>query len=261
VGPGNVLKDLIACGLFPVTYLKKIFRQGAGSQIAMNAQRINQGKMPYLNRQWDEGDFLFVEGETQEVILQQVTDLVEHTLPQKGFCPEDIQVLCPMRKGMIGIENLNRLLQMKLNPSSHPLLRFGKAFHMHDKVMQLRNNYQKDVFNGDIGKIMDIHHEEQSVTVCFDGREVHYDFSELDELDLAYAVSIHKYQGSESPCIILPIHTSHFMMLHRNLLYTGITRGKKRVIVVGTLKAIGIAVHHTNIQKRHTHLEKSLKTF
>ncbi len=257
VGPGNVLRDIIASEQMPVVRLTEIFRQAKGSHIITNAHKINKGEFPWLQ---GEKDFRFLEGETPEDIQQSLVRLVARELPEfdkfKG-----IQILCPMKRGIIGTENLNTVLQEVLNPSSEPLMRMGKRFHKGDKVMQIRNNYQKEVFNGDVGRITGIDLSDQAITVDFYGKEVAYEFTELDELVLAYAVSIHKYQGSECPCVIIPIHTSHFKLLHRNLLYTGVTRGKKRVILVGSKKAIAIAVRTEEVQKRHTGLTLQIKEF
>ncbi len=252
VGPGNVLRDIIASGCIGVTCLTQIFRQAAGSRIITNAHRINHGEFPDL-APLAYSDFHFYEKETPEEVLETIVSLVKN--------PDDTQVLAPMKRGTIGTENLNVALQKKLNPSSTPLCRMGRTFHVHDKVMQIRNNYKKFVFNGDVGKIVSIDLSEQTLTISFDGRRVEYDFSEMDELMLAYAVSIHKYQGSESPSVIIPVHTAHYMMLHRNLLYTGITRGKKQVILVGTKKAIAMAIQNDEIKKRFTALQARLKEF
>ena len=166
-----------------------------------------------------------------------------------------------MKRGVIGSENLNSVLQQHLNPSPTPLVRMGRCFHPGDKVMQIRNNYEKEVYNGDVGKIIEMDLSEQTLKVSFEGKVVPYDFLEMDELVLAYAVSIHKYQGSECPCVIIPVHTSHFKMLFRNLLYTGLTRGKKRVVFVGTKKALAIAIHNQEVLKRHTGLKTTLCRF
>ncbi|MBS0619960.1 MAG: ATP-dependent RecD-like DNA helicase [Verrucomicrobia bacterium] len=260
VGPGNVLKDIIRSERVPVTLLKKIFRQAAGSLIVTNAHRINAGEFPDL-RYSPQGDFQFLEAETPEEILPIIVDLVSHKLPKSHRFHrfDDIQVLSPMKRGLIGSENLNLVLQEKLNPSPTPLMRMGRRFHIGDKVMQIRNNYEKEVYNGDVGKILEIDLSEQSLKVGFDGKIVPYEFLEMDELVLAYAVSIHKYQGSECPCVIIPIHTSHFKMLFRNLLYTGLTRGKKRVVFVGTKKALAMAVRNQEVLKRHTGLTEALQ--
>lgn len=260
VGPGNVLRDMIDSEKVPVVRLTEIFRQAKGSHIIVNAHRINKGEFPWLK---GEKDFQFIESELPENIQQVIVELVTSTIPQKYRFDRlhDIQILCPMKRGTIGSETLNQTLQNSLNPSTKPLMRMGKRFHEKDKVMQIRNNYQKEVFNGDVGIITSIDFEEQIVLVDIDGREIAYEFAELDELVLAYAVSIHKYQGSECPCVIIPIHTSHFKLLHRNLLYTGITRGKRLVILVGTKKAIAIAVRNEEVQQRHTGLKNQLELF
>ncbi len=259
VGPGNVLRDLIDSEKISVTRLKQIFRQAAGSRIVTNAHRINQGEYPDISFR-AKSDFLFIEQEDPEEILKTITDLVSHELSSSHRFHrfEDIQVLSPMKRGVIGIENMNVILQNKLNPSPTPLSRMGRSFHTGDKVMQIRNNYKKLIFNGDVGRITSIDLSEQMLTVAFDERLVEYEFSEIDELMLAYAVSIHKYQGSECPCIVIPIHTTHFKMLHRNLLYTGITRGKRLVVLVGSKRALGIAVSNNEILKRHTGLKNAL---
>ena len=259
VGPGNVLKDLIQSERVGVIQLKKIFRQAAGSLIITNAHRINHGEFPDITYH-PRGDFQFIEAEEPEDIVKIIVDLVAHRLPKSHHFHrfDDIQVLSPMKRGLIGCENLNLILQQQLNPSPTPLCRMGRNFHVGDKVMQIRNNYEKEVYNGDVGKIIEIDLTEQTLKVCFDGQIVPYDFIEIDELILAYAVSIHKYQGSECPCVIIPIHTSHFKMLFRNLLYTGLTRGKKRVVFVGTRKALSIGIHNQEVLRRHTGLKDTL---
>lgn len=259
VGPGNVLKDIIQSERVAVTQLKKIFRQAAGSLIVTNAHRINEGEFPDLSYN-PKGDFQFIEAEAPEEVVKIILDLVANKLPKfhRFHRFDDIQVLSPMKRGLIGSENLNTVLQKELNPSPSPLMRMGRCFHVGDKVMQIRNNYEKEVYNGDVGKIMEVDLTEQTLKVVFDGKFVQYDFIEMDELVLAYAVSIHKYQGSECPCVIIPVHTSHFKMLFRNLLYTGLTRGKKRVVFVGTKKALAIAVHNEEVLKRHTGLKEAV---
>lgn len=260
VGPGNVLKDIIQSKCLPVTELKTIFRQAAGSQIVINAHKINAGEFPDLNYR-PKSDFQFIEAETPEEILKIITRLVVKDLSQvyRFHRFDDIQVLCPMKRGVIGCENFNQVLQQHLNPSPTPLTRMGRQFHVGDKVMQIRNNYEKEVYNGDVGKIVEMDLIEQVLKVSFEGRVISYEFMELDELILAYAVSIHKYQGSECPCVIIPVHTSHFKMLFRNLLYTGLTRGKKRVILVGTKKAIAIAIGNQEVLKRFTGLSAAIQ--
>jgi exodeoxyribonuclease V alpha subunit len=260
VGPGTVLRDIIQSGLIGVTRLTEIFRQAKGSKIITNAHRINQGEFPSIITA-PESDFHFIEAQTPEAIKEVILQLVSKEIPEKWKFDrvEDIQVLSPMKKGGIGSEMLNEALQTLLNPSDRPLLRGGRKFHVADKIMQIRNNYDKKVFNGDIGRIAEIDATEQKLIVSFDEKRVEYDFSELDELLLAYATSVHKYQGSECPCIVMPVHTTHFKLLHRNLLYTAVTRGKKQVYLVGTKKAIAIAIHNDQVQKRYTGLERALK--
>jgi exodeoxyribonuclease V alpha subunit len=262
VGPGNVLKDLLSSNRLPMTQLKTIFRQAAGSRIITNAHLINAGEFPDLSPMQN-NDFFFMNKETPEDVLSCIVELVTKRLPKTYRLHrfDEIQVLAPMKKGTIGTENLNAVLQEAMNPSPHPLQKMGRQFHVGDKVMQLRNNYQKEVFNGDVGRITAIDFTEQTLEVLFDHKKVIYDFTEMDELVLAYAVSIHKYQGSECPCIVIPVHTSHFKLLHRNLLYTGVTRGKKLVILVGTKKALAIAVKNDEVKKRYTGLKESLQQF
>ena len=259
VGPGTVLRDVIQSGTIPVTQLTEIFRQAKGSKIITNAHKINQGEFPSILTSPD-SDFHFIEAETPEAIQQIILELVGKEIPDKWHFDriEDIQVLSPMKRGVIGSELLNDALQTLLNPSSSPLFRAGRKFHLYDKVMQIRNNYDKGVSNGDIGRIEEINAGEQTLVVSFDGKFVEYQFAELDELLLAYATSVHKYQGSECACIVIPIHTSHFKLLHRNLLYTAVTRGKRQVYLVGTKKAIAIAIHNDQVQKRYTGLEKAI---
>jgi len=259
VGPGNVLKDIIQSRMFSVTSLNEIFRQAAGSAIISNAHRIHQGIFPDVTNKAN-GDFFFIEQEDPEKILAEIIELVSNRLPTKyGFDQmKDIQVLAPMKKGVIGIDPLNQTLQEALNQSPHSMMRGGRKFSQGDKVMQIRNNYQKEVFNGDIGWIRKIDLFEQEMLIEFDDRLVKYEFSEIDEIVLAYAASIHKYQGSECVCVIIPIHTTHFMMLRRNLLYTGVTRGKKMVILIGTKKALAIAVRNDDVKTRYTSLKYAL---
>ena len=230
VGPGNVLRDLIESEKVETVRLIKIFRQAAGSRIITNAHAVNRGDFPRLDNE-KTSDFHFIEKETPEEALQAIVQLVSKDLPKKHHFHrfDDIQVLTPMKKGVIGAENLNFVLQKELNPSLHPFERMGRCFHVGDKVMQIRNNYQKEVYNGDVGRIAGIDLTEGEIQVTFDGKVVLYDLSEVDELVLAYAVSIHKYQGSECPCIVIPIHTTHFKLLCRNLLYTGIREEKNRL--------------------------------
>lgn len=262
VGPGTVLRDIIQSETIPVTKLTEIFRQAKGSKIITNAHKINQGEFPFLSDSPD-SDFHFIEAETPEAIQQVILQLVGSEITKKWHFDriEDIQVLSPMKKGIIGSELLNDSLQKLLNPSDRPLFRAGRKFHLHDKVMQIRNNYDKGISNGDIGRIEAIDADEQTMRVNFDGKSVDFIFAELDELVLAYATSVHKYQGSECPCIVIPIHTSHFKLLHRNLLYTAVTRGKRQVYLVGTKKAVAIAIHNDQVQKRYTGLEQAIRQF
>ncbi len=255
VGPGNVLKDIIASKTVPIMILNEIFRQAASSRIILNAHRINSGLLPDCQNV-EESDFFFIHAETPEEVLKNIVGLATQRLPKKyGFDPlQDIQVLAPMKRGLIGTENLNTVLQETLNPKNNYLCRGGNRFLIGDKVMQLRNDYKREVYNGDIGIIKEIDPVEQEVIIEIDRRDVIYDYSDLDELTLAYAVSIHKYQGSECPCIIIPIHTTHFKLLHRNLIYTGVTRGKRLVVLVGTKKALSIAVRNDEVKRRHTGL-------
>jgi exodeoxyribonuclease V alpha subunit len=263
VGAGNVLKDIIDSGIIPTVRLTEIFRQAKESLITVNAHRINNGEMPVITS--DGGrlhDFYFFPAEEPEKALEKILELCKEKIPAKfGYNPvEDLQVLTPMHRGLIGAANLNAELQKHLNPSSDELVRGGKVLKAGDKVMQIRNNYDKEVFNGDIGRIIKIDRETQEVIVNYDGRPVPYEYSELDELVLAYAVSVHKSQGSEYPVIIMPVHTQHYMLLQRNLLYTGITRGRKLVILVGTKKAIAIAIKNNKPQQRYTLLKDRLRS-
>ncbi len=258
VGAGNVLQDLIAAEKIPVTRLTDIFRQAANSKIIINAHKINTGQFPNIKTEPD-ADFFFIEKELPEQITELIPILVKKRLPKKYGLDSfnDIQVLSPMNRGIIGTRNLNFILQKELNPSKDPLIKMGRTFHLHDKVMQLKNNYDKEVFNGDVGRIQKIDRIEQELYVDFEGKIVNYDFSDIDQLMLAYAVSVHKYQGSECPCIIMPMHTTHYMMLFRNMLYTGMTRGKRLVIIIGTKKALSMAIRNNKVAKRYSGLEKA----
>ncbi len=259
VGPGNVLKDIIATDAVSITTLHEIFRQAAGSKIITNAHLINKGIFPNISNKSD-SDFFFVESLEPELALKQIVTLVTHRIPKKWrLCPfNDIQVLAPMKKGIIGTENLNCVLQERLNPHKDPLIKYGRRYAPGDKVMQIRNNYDKKVFNGDVGRVDKIDKIEQILFIKYEDRLVKYDFSELDEVVLAYAVSVHKFQGSECPCIVMPVHTTHFKLLVRNLLYTGVTRGKNLVILVGTKKAIAICIKNNEVDKRFTGLQQAL---
>ncbi len=249
VGPGQVLKDLIESDKVPVCRLTQIFRQAKTSHIITNAHAINQGNMPDLaDKTGIETDFYFVSAKTPEECQHKLLKMVKERIPQKfGFNPlSDIQVLTPMNRSSLGAQSLNQLLQQALNPrivtASHWVERFGTRFYVGDKIIQTANNYDKDVFNGDGGIIKSIDSETKEVLIEFDGREIQYDLDELDEISLAYALTIHKSQGSEYPVVVIPIMMQHYMMLKRNLLYTGITRGKKLVICVGEKRAVAMAV-------------------
>ena len=265
VGPGNVLKDIIDSGVCPVVHLKEIFRQGEESMIVVNAHKINSGEMPCFDDKSNGTspcDFYFIEQNDPDKALEIIKELVTLRIPQKfGFDPvKDIQVLTPMHRGSVGTTRLNSELREVLNiQHGSKVQRMGRIVQEGDKVMQIRNNYEKDVYNGDIGTVLRIDGEESKVTVEMDSGRVSYDFSELDELIHAYAVSIHKSQGSEYPAVVIPIMTQHYMMLQRNLLYTGITRGKKLVVLVGTKKAVAIAVKNDKTRKRYTRLAGRLK--
>ncbi len=259
VGAGNVLRDIIDSEQFSVIRLTKIFRQAQSSRIIMNAHRINAGEFPNLSNGRNT-DFFYIEEEEPELAAKKIVELVKYRLPK--YChtaPSDIQVLSPMQRGVVGAANLNILLQEAINPSDKCLYRAGRSFRPNDKVMQIRNNYDKEVFNGDIGIISSIDFENRRLTVIFDNRAVEYDVTELDELVQAYAITIHKSQGSEYPVVVMPVMMTHFVMLQRNLVYTGITRAKKMLVLVGTKKAISYAVKHVTVTKRNTKLKERLK--
>ncbi len=265
VGPGCVLRDIIESGTVPVHRLTEIFRQDEGSQIVRNAHRVNEGQMPFLPGKDDGmaggGDFFFVKAETPEHAAGLIRKLVAEAIPRRFRMDpmQDIQILTPMQKGELGARNLNAAMQAALNPHGAEVERFGWKFREGDRVMQTENDYDKDVFNGDIGRIERVDVPEQEIVVRYDDRKVAYDFQELDELTPAYAVTVHKSQGSEYPCVVLPMHTQHYVMLQRNLLYTGITRGKRLVVVVGTEKAVGLAVRNAEAGRRNTTLQRRLR--
>lgn len=261
VGPGNVLKDIIASNRFPVYRLTQIFRQAAHSDIILNAHRINQGLQAEPGEPGSDSDFQFIEKEDAEQVLKTLVGLVETSIPNRYRMDRlsDIQVLTPMKRGILGADHLNRLLQQALNPKTEGIERFGVRYCVGDKVMQQQNNYDKDVFNGDCGFISAIDSGAREMVVNFDGRPVTYDLQELDELLPSYAVTIHKSQGSEYPCVVIPVHTQHFIMLQRNLLYTAITRGKKLVVLIGSRKALAIATRTAEAGRRITTLGARLK--
>ncbi|HKI37562.1 MAG TPA: ATP-dependent RecD-like DNA helicase [Gemmataceae bacterium] len=262
VGPGTVLGDVIASGVVPVVRLTEIFRQAGASWIVRAAHAVNGGEMPE-SAPAGQGDFYFVEADDPQTILDRIVTMVRDRIPARfGLDPfRDVQVLTPMNRSELGTSNLNSRLQAVLNPPrDRPQVeRFGWTFRAGDKVMQTHNDYDKDVFNGDIGRIADIDTHEQELTVEFDGRPVPYDFGELDELALAYAVTTHKAQGAEYPAVVIPLHTQHLVMLQRNLLYTGITRGKTLVVLVGSRKALSAAVRRRDAARRCSALSRRLR--
>jgi exodeoxyribonuclease V alpha subunit len=260
VGPGNVLKDVINSGYVEVARLTEIFRQAQESMIIVNAHRINSGEVPKTRSAQLKSDYYFIAKENPEEVLDEIKTLMGGRISKYfGHSVEDIQVLTPMNMGLLGALNLNKELQELLNKSTASVTRGSRLFKNNDRVMQIKNNYDLDVYNGDIGKIVKIDQENRELAVKYEDRIVTYDSADLDELSLAYACSVHKSQGSEYPAIIVPLHTQHFMMLQRNLLYTAITRGKKLVIVVGSRKALAIAVKNNRIQDRFSLLENRLR--
>ena len=261
VGPGQFLADLIDSGAVPVIRLTEVFRQAATSRIVRSAHQINQGVFPSLPARGEDSDFYMVPAEEPETIAQTVVELVKTRLPKKfGVDPvRDIQVLCPMNRGISGARGINQSLQAALNPpGEHSLEKFGYAFSIGDKVMQIENNYDRDVYNGDIGFVAAIDREEDELVVEFEGRPVRYPFGELDELVLCYATTIHKSQGSEYPVVVIPVSTQHYMMLKRNLIYTGITRGKRLVVLVGQKRALAMAVKGKQVERRWSKLKDRL---
>jgi exodeoxyribonuclease V alpha subunit len=262
VGPGQVLADIIASGAVPVIRLTEVFRQAAQSRIITNAHRINQGLLPELARSAPDSDFFFVPADEPERAVPLIVELVQSRIPNRfGLDPiRDIQVLCPMNRGGVGARSLNIELQAALNPASdRKVERFGWTFAPGDKVMQIENDYDKEVYNGDIGFIDDVDPELGELTVSFDGRSVTYSFGELDTLVPAYAATIHKAQGSEYPAVVIPVMTQHYAMLQRNLIYTGVTRGKKLVVLVGQKKAVAIAVRNVSGRRRWSKLKEWLR--
>ena len=259
VGPGNVLRDMIESDVIPVVRLTRIFRQAQKSRIVMNAHRINEGNFPNISN-GRESDFFFLEQEDPEAAAEEIVNLIENRLPRAyGVSPFDIQILTPMQRGVIGAAALNTRLQQLLNPQEQVLHRGGIAFGERDKVMQIRNNYDKDVYNGDIGTVTKVDLDERLLYAEFDGRVVSYEVSELNELVLAYATTVHKSQGSEYPIVIMPIMMSHFVMLQRNLIYTGITRAKRIMILVGQKKALAYCIHNLTVDQRNSRLRQRLQ--
>jgi exodeoxyribonuclease V alpha subunit len=261
VGPGQVLADIIASRAIPVVRLTEVFRQAAGSRVITNAHRINSGQMPELSHDGALSDFYFIEAQASEDGVSKIISLVKDRIPNAfGLDPiSDIQVLCPMNRGGLGARSLNIELQKALNaPGESRIERFGWTFCPGDKVMQVENDYDRDVYNGDVGIVRRIDLDEGELVVAFDGKEVSYGFGELDELVLAYAATIHKSQGSEYPAVVIPLVTQHYVMLARNLLYTGVTRGKRLVVLVGQRKALAIAVRNHGSRRRWAKLREHL---
>lgn len=260
VGPGNVLKDIIESGVIPVVRLTTIFRQESRSLIIVNSHRINEGKYPILKGE-KERDFYFLEEEIPQAAVRKIINLCTTRLPSKYKIDPvvDIQVLTPMYKGEVGADNLNYQLREALNPKGTQIKYRDNIFRVNDKIMQIKNNYDKEVFNGDIGTINKINLEESTLEVSFYERKVSYDFAELNELVLAYAITVHKSQGSEYKIVIIPVTTQHYLLLQRNLLYTGITRARDMVILIGTKKALWIAIKNNKTFHRNTLLQERLR--
>lgn len=260
VGAGNVLSDIIASGCIPVVKLERIFRQAQGSRIIMNAHRINKGQA-IDTRGGRNADFFFAAQETPEEAADLIVKYVSENLPRYYHADpiRDIQVLTPMQRGLVGAVNLNQRLQDTLNRTRIFLRRGGTEYRIHDKVMQIRNDYNKEVYNGDIGFISSVDMDERELTVNFEGRDVTYDATELDELVLAYACTIHKSQGSEYPIVVMPFMMTHYIMLHRNLLYTGVTRAKKILVLVGEKKAVSMAINNNKAVGRNTRLKERIR--
>lgn len=259
IGPGSVLADIIRSNVVPVVRLTEIFRQSASSRITANAHCIKAGQMPQLQEPAKESDFFFIERDEPAGIQSTILELVEQRIPKKLRLDPilDVQVLSPMNRGSLGARELNMLLQQRLNPcrDREPTVeRFGWQFRLRDKVIQTENDYDKEVFNGDIGQIVKIQPEERELAVRFDDRDVPYDFDELDEVSLAYAITIHKSQGSEFPAVVIPLALQHYVLLQRNLVYTAITRGRQMVVLVGQKRALASAVRNDNIGQRFSAL-------
>ncbi|HQO78561.1 MAG TPA: AAA family ATPase, partial [Thermodesulfobacteriota bacterium] len=261
VGPGTVLKDMIAAGIAPVVELREVFRQAQESRIVTNAHKVNSGQLPVMQKAGAQlSDFYFIEKENPDEALQLIIDLVTDHIPRRfGFdALRDIQVLTPMNKGITGVENLNHALQQSLNPQGEVIARRPYTFRINDRVMQIRNNYEKEVFNGDIGCIRGFDSDTQEITVAYDDCTVTYDTADMDELILAYAITIHKAQGSEYPAVVIPILSQHHLLLQRNLLYTAITRGRRLVVIVGSKQALAYGVQNDTPRRRYTGLARRL---
>ena len=258
VGAGSVLGDLIRSGAVPATKLDVIFRQDSAGLIVVNAHHVNAGEPLEIRR--GESDFYFLRIEDPEQCVARAVEFMTTRIPRKfGLDPlADVQVLTPMRRNYLGTDNLNVEIQKALNPSGDSVTRGGGVFRTGDRVMQLRNNYDKDVYNGDVGFIKAVNGDDRSLVVAFDGRPVRYEAGELDELVLAYATTIHKSQGSEYPAVIVIVHTQHYVMLQRNLLYTAITRGKKLVLLMGVPYAVDRAIQTNTVRERRTSLAERI---
>lgn len=261
VGPGNVLGDVISSGVVRVIELNEIFRQSAESEIICNAHLINHGKLPNLERNPDRmSDFYFIPRDDPDDAADFIVDLIKYHIPRRfGFdAVNEIQLLTPMHKGAVGAASMNSRLQAALNPNAVEIKRGDRSFRLHDKVMQIRNNYDKDIYNGDMGRIVYLDARERKISVDFDGVTLPYEYEELDEIIPAYAISIHKSQGSEYPAVVIPLTMQHYILLQRNLIYTGVTRGKKLVVLVGERKALEIAIANNKTSKRFTRLAQRL---
>ena len=262
VGPGAVLADLIGSGAVPTVRLTEIFRQAAASRIIVNAHRINRGELPERSGEPSRATSTSSPADTPEEIHDKLLQVVTERIPRRfGLDPiADVQVLTPMNRGGLGARSLNVELQQRLNPSAEPrITRFGWTYAPGDKVIQTVNNYDKEVFNGDIGRVARIDEDEGLVFIDYDGRRVEYETGELDELSLAYATTVHKSQGSEYPAVVIPLGMPHYMLLERNLLYTAVTRGKQLVVVIGQTKALAMAVKRLGSVKRLTNLQARLR--
>ena len=260
VGPGNVLRDLIESDTIPVVILDEIYRQEEASDIVLNAHRIHDGQFPESSRRADDGgDFFVVHRESEEEIRSTLLDFVTTRIPRRfGVEPHEVQVLAPMQRGPLGVARLNQDLQTALNPTGPEVVRGNRTLRVGDRVMQIRNNYDLDVFNGDIGRIRTIEESGARIDVDYEGRNVTYQTADQDDLVLSYACSIHKSQGSEYPVVVVPLHTSHYVLLERNLLYTAVTRGRRLLLLIGSHRAIGRAVHHCPIVQRYSRLAELL---
>ena len=262
VGAGNVLRDIISSNVFPVVTLNEIFRQAKRSMIVINAHRVNSGRFPLIKKP-DKGkltDFYFIYEEEPKKVLNKIIRLCKDRIPRRfGYNIRDIQVITPMNRGIVGTSNLNAELQRELNQNNLGLIYGSRIYKLGDKVMQVSNNYEKEVFNGDIGWVSNISQEDGELEVEYDGRKVVYERSELDEITLAYAVSVHKSQGSEYPVVIVPVVTQHYILLQRNLIYTAITRAKRLAILIGTKKALAIGIKNNKVEKRYTYLRERLE--